>query len=105
MIKLIAKWWASSAATNYMLIGGAAILISGFVYVQELRVKVAKCKSNVDQVERYGDLADLLAKELNKDRDEVISAIENNTSDCLNLNLDDLLRDNEPVVGSGVRGD
>ena len=86
-----AKKWASKAASNIMLAILASVLVSGVWYVQGLRIKVAKCKATQVQAERYDQLADRLAQELNKDRDAVIKILESGDNPCLDLRVDELL--------------
>jgi len=98
---MFASWlaakWASKAASNIMLGILALILITGVGYVQQLRVKAAKCEASEYLVDRNEALADRLATELGKDRDEAIEIIENAQSDCLDASVDELLGTADPA--------
>ena len=86
-------WYASKAASTWLLILCITVASAAAIYVQQLRVTVAKCKANQEQALRYESIAQRLAKELEIDRDAAVERIENATDDCLDRSVDDLLRD------------
>ena len=83
--------WATAAASNWLLVIGVTLVSVSLIYVQQLRVTVAKCKSVERAQERYDALADRLAIELERDRDAVIKSIENGNNPCLDTTIDELL--------------
>ena len=89
----IVAWYASKTASTWLLILCITVASAGAIYVQQLRVTVAKCRANQEQAQRFESLADRLAKELEGDRDAAIEKIENAFDDCLDRSVDDLLRD------------
>jgi len=92
MFAWLAAKWASKAASNILIGIIALIMVTGVGYVQQLRVKVARCEGSAQMSERNERLADRLATELGKDRDEAIEIIEDAQSDCLDASVDELLR-------------
>ena len=83
--------WATAAASNWLLVIGVTLVSVSLIYVQQLRVTVAKCKSIERAQERYDVLADRLAIELERDRDAVIKSIENGNNPCLDATIIELL--------------
>ena len=100
MISKIIAWlvsrWSSAAASNILVIVLALVAVSGVYYVKGLQVKVAKCHASTAAQERYNVLADRLAVELEKGRDEIISSIENAPdNDCIDSSVGELLHTDE----------
>ena len=92
MWRWVAVRWATAAASNWLVIIIVSLVSIGLIYVQQLRVTVAKCRAHDKSALRYEALADQLADQLENDRDAAIKAIREADSPCLDANVLDLLR-------------
>lgn len=99
LITRLAGWWASKAASNWLIAALAAVVVSGVWYIKDLQVKAAACETATETVERYERLADRLALELEKDRDDRIESIAGAQHECLDRTIDSLLNDDEVEGG------
>jgi hypothetical protein len=83
-------------AVLLLSLGGTAL---GW-YVQILKTQVAECRASVQAQERFNNLADDFADEVEKDRDAEIRNIKEGTHPCLDMSVPDLLRQNtDPLEG------
>ena len=84
--------YATAAASNWLVIIIVSLVSIGLIYVQQLRVTVAKCRAHDKSAERYEALADQLADQLENKRDAAIDAIRKADNPCLDADVFDLLR-------------
>lgn len=90
----IATWAASSRSTIQLILLAATIVAGGWAYIATLQKRAAECQAALVQAQQFENVANRLADELEKDRDARIEKIEDApASDCLDANVDELLRD------------
>ena len=94
-------WTASSRSTIQIFLLAGSALLAAVVYIQNLRVKAARCELSKDLQEQVESIGRALERELAEDRDERIDHIEDaqDTTGCLDLDVDRLLH-GDPVEGS-----
>jgi uncharacterized protein HemX len=95
LLKGLAKWWASSQATNIIIIAAALAIGSGGIYIQQLRVKAAECAGNKAVQQQVERLAEII-EEGEKDKlDEALDAIEKADHPCLDVRSSDIMRNGD----------
>lgn len=68
----IAKWWATSNATNIVLIAFLGAGLGGVWYIKSLQIKAARCEVSEQQQATIEELAEGLARKYAKEAAEPI---------------------------------
>ena len=88
-----ARFSASHASTAWLIAIGLALLGSGAISIQQLRVAAARCEASQEIMGRYERLADRLEQELNDELERDEKALRDAVHPCLDVRTDELLRD------------
>lgn len=99
----ILRFSASHSSTAWLLAIGLTFATGAIWYVQQLRVKAARCEASQEIMGRYERLADRLERELSDELERDEKALRDAVHPCLDVRTDELLRD--PLDAGGVPRD
>lgn len=97
------KFMATRAASGWLVAAIIAIVAAGGVYVQNLRLQVAKCQATNDMLERNERLADRIEEGIRAKENNRVDDIEGGSHPCLDMRVDELLGDKDSLEASRVR--
>lgn len=95
LLKGIARWWATSQATNIIIILAVTALGAGGIYIQQLRVKVAECEIADAAQQRIDTLEERIVGHETENLNEALDAIDEADDPCLDRRTSDILRNSE----------
>jgi hypothetical protein len=93
MWRLIWKWLATRAASFWIASVAGIALTVAVGYVQQLRVKAARCQGQEDIREQVERLTDRVVKNIEETTDDQIRAIRQTPDQCADLPVPDVVID------------
>ena len=91
MLARFLSWYGTKQASTWIFALAIAVVSGMVARDYSMQAKIAKCRANQEQAQRFEDVAGRLARELEIDRDAAIEQIENAVDDCLDRDIDELL--------------